>query len=81
MMKSFDSGVSLSILFFLSLILVARPSRLCGVKRRKEERLPRSLCDAGKAKRNICVALRDSRQVSSLDLVIVLLEAIHCTCL
>lgn len=80
-MKSFHSGVSLSILFFLSLIVVARPQRFCGMKRRKEERRSRSLCDARKVKRNICVVLRDSRQFSSHHLVIVLLEAIRYTCL
>lgn len=80
-MKSFHSGVSFSILFFPSLILVAWPQRFCGMKRRKEERLSHSLCDARKAKRDICVALRDNRHFSSLHLVIVLLVAIHYTCL
>lgn len=72
MMKSSHSGISLAILFFLILILVAQPQRFSGTRSRKEEPLSHSLDDARKAKRKICVSLRDRRQ---FNLFIVLREA------
>lgn len=76
MMKSFHSGISLPIIFFPVLISAAQLQRFSWTRRRKEEHSSRSRCDARKAKRNICVPLRDRRQFFCLCLLIVLRDAI-----
>lgn len=73
MVKGFHSGISLSILFFPALILVARPQGFSWTRRRKEEHWSRSLGDAWNAKRNICVSLRDRWQSFFLHL------SFHCS--
>lgn len=58
MMNSFHWAVSLSRWFPPSLILVPRPQRLCGVKRRKEGRLSVALWRSRGKEGHLCCSLR-----------------------